>query len=114
MRYEPVCVKRHLLSQLALSLMHFTPDIEAHPVLPDLVTEPLLEFEVLPTCSQAGEVDDKCEGHGVEQHGEGLEVLCHVKDARQATHDPYGMCWHDFDTSLISKTGLKVFDNHKV
>ena len=53
-------------------------------VLPDLVSQPLVEVEVLPARGHHGQVDN--EGHRlrVEEDGERLQVLRHVQDPAQS------------------------------
>ena len=52
-------------------------------VVNELVCEPLVQLEVLPTGSQNCQLYDEEEVGGVEQLRQGLQVLCHIQDAGQ-------------------------------
>ena len=67
---------------------------EALSVLPDLVAEPLVEVEVLPSRGHNGEVDDEGDGLRVKEDGERLQVLRHVQDPAQprSLKLAFGLC----------------------
>ena len=74
-------------------------------MLPNLVWQPLVQFEVFPAWGQTGQVNDEGKRCEVEQHGECFEILGHVEDARQARglvmvlpHVPLGHGVHDEGT----------------